>query len=238
MQTSLPASSVGGMIVALSNSKGGVGKSTIAVHLAVWQAERGRKVILVDSDVQASSSTWLHEAAPAIESVRLLTSDDVLEQMPSIAARCDDIIADGPAGLSEVTRALMYKADMVVLPCGPSALDLRAVIDAVDVIKQLKAIRKGLPHPVIVPNKLQPQYRLSKDLMQTVRGFDMPAGDGLHLRQAYADAAGQGKVVWHMSGVSARAATAEMQFLFQQLTSYARNQTNFGRSHAHTENHA
>jgi len=51
---------VRGMIVALSNSKGGVGKSTIAVHLAVWLAERGRKVILIDSDVQASSSTLLN----------------------------------------------------------------------------------------------------------------------------------------------------------------------------------
>ena len=44
------------MIYALTNSKGGVGKSTLSVHLAVWLKEQGARVALVDSDVQGSSS--------------------------------------------------------------------------------------------------------------------------------------------------------------------------------------
>jgi len=213
------------MILALSNSKGGVGKSTIAVHLAVWLYEQGRRVVLVDSDVQASSSTWLHEASPEIKSVRLLTADDVITQLPLLAAEHDFVIADGPAGLNEVTRALMFVADVAAFPCGPSALDLRAVIEAITVLKKVREHRDGKPDAIIIPNKLQSQYRLSRELLETVRSLGMPSGDGLGLRQAYADAAGQGTVVWRMNSSSARVASAEMQFLLQQLSSYEPNPT-------------
>ena len=47
------------MIVALANAKGGVGKSTLAVHLAAWWKERAARVALVDADAQGSSSVWL-----------------------------------------------------------------------------------------------------------------------------------------------------------------------------------
>ena len=208
------------MILALSNSKGGVGKTTIAVHLAVWMAEQGHRVAFVDSDVQGSSSGWLREAAPQLPTIRLLTPDDIAEQLPKLAPEYEHIIIDGPAGLSEVTRTILFLADLAIFPCGPSVLDVRAVMDALVVLGKVQEIRHGLPHRVILPNKLQPQYRLSKELLQIVRQFGMPVGDGLRLRQAYADAAGQGTVVWRMASESARAATAEMQFLFQKLSSY------------------
>jgi cellulose biosynthesis protein BcsQ len=53
-------------LVAFVNSKGGVGKSTIAVHYAVAETERGRRVALIDSDVQESSTRWLKELADGI----------------------------------------------------------------------------------------------------------------------------------------------------------------------------
>lgn len=211
------------MIWALANSKGGVGKSTIAVHLAVWMAEQGYKTVLVDSDVQGSSSGWLQEAASQIKTVRLLTGEDIVAQLPGLQAQAEVVIADGPAGLSEVTRAILCLSDLALFPCGPSILDLRALIEAVQVIQKVQAIRDGLPQTIIVPNKLQPQYRLTRELLDTVKNFGMPAGDGLRLRQAYADAAGQGTVVWRMKSQSAREATAELQYFFQQLLSYAGN---------------
>ena len=211
------------MILALANSKGGVGKSTIAVHLAVWLAERGHKVLFVDSDVQASSSVWLGEAAPEIRTVRLLTAEDVVEQFPRLQAEAEYIVVDGPAGLSSVTRAILCLADLAIFPCGPSVLDVRALIDAVTVLKQIQDVREGLPRPVIVPNKIQPNYQLSQELLGIVKSFEMPSGDGLRQRQAYAQAAGDGTVVWRMKSASAREATAELQYFFQQLISYDSN---------------
>ena len=72
---SRPASGVtsGRMIIVVANSKGGVGKSTLAVHLAVWLHEQGHNVILADCDMQHSSSEWAtrsrarHENRPPVQ---------------------------------------------------------------------------------------------------------------------------------------------------------------------------
>ena len=207
------------MVIALSNSKGGVGKSTLAVHLAVSWHEEGRRVALVDADVQGSSSLWLHEAEPQLPVFRLQTPDEVLEQAPPIAARFERVVIDGPAGLSEVTRAILLVADTALLPCGPSVLDLRAVHEALRVVRQAQQIRQGPPVPLLVPNKLQVQYRLSQELLETAKSLGIPSLPGLRLRQAYADAAGQGTVVWRL-GPRGEAAATELKSLFQELTAY------------------
>ncbi len=204
------------MIVALTNSKGGVGKSTIAVHLAVWWREVGARVGLVDADAQGSSSCWLREAAPDIAVIRLQTPDDILDQIPKLAAEFEHLVVDGPAGLSEVTRAILLVADLALLPCGPSVLDLRAANDAIRVLKQAQTIRQGPPRAVLVPNKLQVQYRLTRELLETARSLEIPSSGGLRLRQAYADAAGQGTVVWRL-GPRGEPAALEIRGVFHGL---------------------
>jgi chromosome partitioning protein len=204
------------MLFAFTNSKGGVGKSTLAVHSTVWLAEKGKRVALVDADVQGSSSAWLREASPETTLVRLATPDDVLEQVPIIQAEFEHVIIDGPAGLSELTRAILLLADVTFLPCTPSVLDLRAVNDAIRVVRQVQNIRKGPPKALLIPNRIQVQYRLSQELLETAKSLEIPASSGLRLRQAYADAAGQGTVVWHM-GPRAIDAAVEIQQLFKEL---------------------
>jgi chromosome partitioning protein len=119
------------MLIAVANSKGGVGKTTVSVHYAVAQAERGRKTALIDSDAQGSSTRWLQDVQDSVAVFPLKTADDVIDQAPRIVSQFDVVVADGPAGLSEVTRALLLVADLALLPCGPSALDLRAAQDAI-----------------------------------------------------------------------------------------------------------
>jgi chromosome partitioning protein len=204
------------MIVAVANSKGGVGKSTISVHLAAWLAKGRRKVCLVDADGQASSSVWLHAARPEIPLLRLQTPDDILEQLPILRGQVDDVVVDGPAGLSDVTRSILFVADRTLLPCGPSFLDLHAGNGAIRVVRQVQSIRNGPPHAVLIPNKIQTRYRLSQDLLTTAKSLEIPASSGLRLLQAYADAAGQGKVVWDMGPLGADAAE-EIAALFREL---------------------
>ena len=205
-----------GRIIALTNSKGGVGKSTVAVHLAAWCSEHGRRTALVDADAQGASSLWLHEAAPDIAVFRLQTADELLDQVPPLAAQFEVLVVDGPAGLSEVTRAILLVAHLALLPCGPSVLDLRAAQEAIRVVGQAQRIRGGPPQVALVPNKLQVQYRLTQELLATVQTLGVPVLSGLRLRQAYADAVGQGTLVWRL-GPRGLAASEEFSRLFEEL---------------------
>ena len=202
-------------IVAVVNSKGGVGKSTIAVHYAVAESERGRRVAVIDSDVQESSTRWLKDLAENVSVFRLPTPDEVMEEAPKLKEEYDLVVADGPAGLSEVTRAILLRADVALLPCGPSTMDLRPARDSMRVIKQAQSVRNGVPRAFFVPNKLQSGTRLSRELMSTADALGLPVLPGLHLRQAYADAVGQGTVVWRMP--NARAAADEIYQLCKSI---------------------
>jgi chromosome partitioning protein len=114
-----------------------------------------------------------------------------------------------------VSRAILFVADLTLLPCGPSVLDLRAATEAIRVVRQAQAIRHGPPRAVLVPNKLQARFRLSQELVQAAGSLGIAAVGGLHLRQAYADAAGQGKVVWQLGPVASAAAN-EIKTLFEE----------------------
>ena len=131
------------MIIALVNSKGGVGKSTIAGNLAGWLQKQGRSVILADCDTQKSSSEWVREAAPGIELYRLETSDEILDELPSLRSQADFIVADGPGSQTEVSRALLMWADLAIIPCKASMFEARALDKNTAFVRQAQAIRNG-----------------------------------------------------------------------------------------------
>src|SRR3984885_11149958 len=100
------------VIIAITNLKGGVGKSTIAVHLAAWLHERGHRVTLADCDMQQSSSEWIREAVPEIKTVRLDNPDVILNELPTLDQETDFVVADGPGSLNETSRSLLLRADL------------------------------------------------------------------------------------------------------------------------------
>ena len=205
------------MTIGVVNSKGGVGKSTIAVHLAAWLHEQGVQVALVDADSQGSSTEWLTEAQPEIPCYQWRTSKEILRGIEKLKASVEVVVMDGPAGLNEATKTLMVLCDGILIPCGPSILDMRALQDALRVVKEVQQTREGgLPAVRLVPNKLQRRYRLSQELVYAIEDIDVMGSQGLSLLSAYADAPGQGTVVWRM-GSSARKAAKEMNQLFEEI---------------------
>jgi chromosome partitioning protein len=202
------------MIIATVNQKGGVGKSTIAVHLVTWFREQNIEAALVDADVQSSSSVWAKELDIKTPVYRLQSADEILDEVKLLKEKV--IIIDGPAGLGEVTRAILLVADVALIPCGPSVLDLRAASDAVRALEQVHRIRGDVPRGAFIPNKLQKNYRLSEELLMTAKTLGLAVTPGLGLRQAFADSAGQRSVVWRMNRQAEPAAT-EILGLFEHL---------------------
>jgi len=205
------------MIYGLTNSKGGVGKTTIAVHLAAYLANKKRSVIFIDADPQQSASAWIKELSTAVRLETLDAPKELIRRVAELEEDADDIVIDGPAGLSETTRAIMLRADKVFLPCGPSILDLRAASKAVQLLHEAQKARKGLPKGALIPNKLQKRGRLSREMLDAVHKLKIPVLAGLSLRQAFADAAGQARTVSEM-GASALLAAHEMKQLMKEMT--------------------
>lgn len=205
------------MIIALVNSKGGVGKSTLAGNLAGWLNQQGLKVILADCDSQQSSSEWVQEAAPQIQVARLSGPDEVLDELPVLAKEADYVVADGPGSQTETSRALLMWADMAVIPCKASMFEARALDKNTAFVRQAQAIRKGPPQAVAVLSMVGKDYRLTKDMREAASSLRLTlAENAITLRQAYADAPGQATFVWNM-GYQARDATEEIDALFREL---------------------
>jgi chromosome partitioning protein len=205
------------VIVATANSKGGVGKSTIAVHLAVWLHDQGKRVALVDADHQNSSSLWATEAEPQLHVISLNTPNEIIKQTKRLAKEYEHVVIDGPAGLDEVTRAMLLVADMALIPCGPSLLDVRAAALAVQVLESAQLVRDGKPTALFVCNKVQPHTRLSRELLETAHSFGISvASASIQFRQVYADAVSQKSTVWHL-GWRGKDAVAELTQLFEEV---------------------
>lgn len=206
-----------GMIIAIVNSKGGVGKSTLAGSLAGWLHLQGRQVSLADCDTQQSSSEWLAEAIPALPVVRYATADQVLDELPGLARETEFVIADGPGSQTETSRALLMWADIAVIPCKASMFEARSLAKNTNFVRQAQAIRHGPPQAIAVLSMVGKDYRLTRDMLAAAQALQLPvAATAITLRQAYADAPGQATFVWQM-GYPARDAAEELGRLFREL---------------------
>ena len=205
------------MIISIVNSKGGVGKSTIAGSLVAWLHEQGRHVILVDCDTQKSSSEWICEAFPEIRLVRLETVDEVLDELPELRTEADYVVCDGPGSQTEMSRGLLMWADLAIIPSKASMFEARALDKNTKFVRQAQTIRRGPPQAIAVLSMVGQGYRLTRDMRKAAEALGLTLADSsVTLRQAYADAPGQGTVVWRM-GSREKDAAIEIDTLFREL---------------------
>jgi len=214
------------VIIALGNSKGGCGKSTLAVHLAGHLAEQDRQIILVDCDPQRSASIWCSEAAPRVGITHAATPSELLTALgPADDDGCYAVI-DGAGTSTDMHRAAMLASDLVVLPTGPGVLDLRGVTAATALLQQarqqVERVRgiAGLPGAVIVLNRDQPRHRVPQAARTALHELEPAlARQALSYRQAYAQAPASGALVWQLEHDPL--AGAEMRGLVVELVAAA-----------------
>lgn len=210
-----------GQVISIINQKGGVAKSTTAVHLVYWLSVKQKKnILLIDADSQQSSSVWLENLEDTEIPYRVLQSpDDLLEQISELAPDYDYLVIDGPAGLSESTRAILFRSDLACIPVQPTGVDLRSASDALRVVKQAQSVRGGLPEAVMFLSRAVKGTRLKEEAISLLE--QNTAGTLLksivHQKQVIADSSGQSDTVWGLSGRSANDAGREFEKLFKEM---------------------
>lgn len=197
------------MIVGAVATKGGVGKTTLAVHLAGWLVDAGHGVVVVDADRQLCATRWLAEALPNLCVEAAHEPDDLLTVIPALAQATDYVIVDGPPGSTRVSRAILLVCNLALLPCGPSVLDLRSLRDTVQLAQRCQLDREGPPELLIILNKMRRRERASAEIIHAVTTIEVPvARTVIRQRAAFADL---------QIGVATRSAAYDMDLLFRDI---------------------
>lgn len=206
------------MLICFCNTKGGVGKSTLAVHTAVWLFEQGYSVALLDADKQLSSSQWMQEAEPGITVATVSDPDDCLQKAGELLGSHDIVVGDGPGGLDDVSRTMLLLADLAIFPISPSILDLRSVAQATQILKYAQGINRGKPEGRLVLNKLRSRDTISRELQAAAPNLGLQVTDAsIRDLQAFRDCVQQGTVVGRL-GKKAAEAAKDIEALCEEIS--------------------
>ena len=192
-------------VIAFTNQKGGAGKSTGAVHAADWFIQKGHSTILVDADGQQSSSSWLKDLGLPCKVVS--DPEALFDELPKLAESYDVVIVDGPGNASEVTKAILIRSNLILIPCRDSMIDLASTGKIVQFVRQAKEIRGGLPVAAIYLNAVKDNTILLREAREVLQSGLIPLlNTTLPDRQCIKDAPGQGNTVFRMKGTAPQAA--------------------------------
>ena len=131
--------------IAIINAKGGAGKTTLALHLAVADVQQGRNVAVLDLDPQGTAAGW-GERRGSLAPVVLATAPSRLgaERERVAGAGADVVYLDTPprwAGADTAARVAASAADLMVVPVRPSFVDLEATVATLERIQAVTAAR-------------------------------------------------------------------------------------------------
>jgi chromosome partitioning protein len=171
--------------VAILSQKGGTGKTTLALHLAVAAEQAGETVIVIDLDPQASATAW--------KDVRPAETPDVISVAPGRFQKALDAAKEAGVTLTlidtaphshDVSYAAAKAADLVLIPCRHGFLDVNAIGTTAELVE-----RAGKPGFVVF-NQMPPRAtNILADVTQAVSTYGVRVAPvTLHQRAAYGNA--------------------------------------------------
>jgi chromosome partitioning protein len=160
-------------VVVIAGRKGGIGKSTIAGNLAGEFAAMGKTVAALDADPQHSLAAWAGQGegmlSRCVEKVSGGKSDDLRDKVRAAQKAVDIVLIDTPPGMQDVAYQAMLLADLALLPCGPSPLDLFPLKEALALALKARAERRSKkPRIRFVPSKVLKNTTLGRELSSSL----------------------------------------------------------------------
>lgn len=165
-------------IIAILNPKGGSGKSTLATNVArgLQLLDAGREVLLVDSDPQGTARDWRDAQGEGSDLPTVVGVDrpTLHREVPRVARSFDYIVIDGAARLQEMSVSAIKCADVVLIPVQPSAADIWAAVDLVELVTARQGITDGRPRSAFVVSRQIVGTRLASDAQAALADFGLP----------------------------------------------------------------
>lgn len=179
------------MIVSLLQQKGGVGKTTLAVHLAaaIMSMRSDLVVAIADADPQASASAWLKSGSAGIQAVRVAADNEgknLLAELKAISA--DLVILDLPPALATISLRSALHSQLLLIPSGPSSVDLRATRSAVELAQEAMSMVPG-KQMLLIPNKVRWNTSSGRQLRDALTAWGPVAKTTVCQREVFAEAA-------------------------------------------------
>jgi len=211
-----------GMIVTVGSTKGGVGKSTVAINLAILRATRGRDVLLVDGDEQGSASLFSQLRADLLGECGYtavgLHGAAVRTQVRQLAAKYDDVVIDTGGRDTGSLRAALTVSDLVLIPVQPRSFDIWALDAMAALVGEAREINPDL-RALAFLNAADAQGKDNAEAIAAMAEAAAIRAEEVTIvrRKAFPNAAAQGRGVVEMRPPDAKAveelaALAEIAF--------------------------
>jgi len=209
------------MIITIGNTKGGTGKTTLAVQLAIARAQAGRDVWLIDGDRQGTASGAIAVRSesgrqPGIACAQYVDGPTLRAQVQQQRNKWDDIVIDAGGRDSSALRAALVLSDVLLVPFAPRSYDVWALDDIASLIEEARSIRDGLTCYAVMNmadpgEKSQDNFEAAEAVAEVPELTYLPCP--VRRRKAFSNAAGQGLSVAEMSPRDPKA-IAELEKLF------------------------
>jgi chromosome partitioning protein len=212
------------MILTVGNTKGGVGKTTLAVNLAVMRAVAGREVWLIDGDRQGTAVAAIalraeKDRTPGIACAQYPDGEALRAQVKQQRTKWDDIIIDAGGRDSTALRAALTLTDVLLVPFAPRSYDVWALDDMAVLINEARAVRDGLTVYAVL-NKADTGPTSTDNEEARVAVADLPQfqylSTPIRTRKAFANASGLGQSVFEITPRDLKAC-AELQALADRV---------------------